>query len=48
MEDQTMDEAAVTMHEVFLSLQRAGFTEKQAFELVLRQFEAAAYTTESS
>jgi len=31
----TLDDAAVMMHELFLSLQKAGFTEIQALRLVL-------------
>lgn len=34
MEDQTLDEAAVVHHEIFLSHVRAGFTETQALELL--------------
>lgn len=31
----TLDDAAVMMHELFLSLQKAGFSETQALRLVL-------------
>jgi hypothetical protein len=34
MQIQTMQEAAMLMHEFFLSLQQAGFTEGQAMGLV--------------
>lgn len=41
----TMDEAAIALHELFLSLQRAGFTEQQALYLV-RQTLAQSRTPE--
>lgn len=31
----TMDETAIAMHELYESLQRAGFTKREAFQIVL-------------
>ncbi len=33
-EAQSLDESSVALHEVFLSYQRAGFTRREALELV--------------
>jgi hypothetical protein len=37
----SLDEAAIAVHEVFLSYMRAGFTRKEALELVMQQLTAA-------
>lgn len=39
-----LDASAITMHEVYASLVRAGFTEDQAFQLICIQWEAMVGT----
>ena len=36
----SLDSAAVALHEVFMAFARAGFSEEQAFRLVLEQWKA--------
>lgn len=35
----SLDEAAISLHEMYASLVRAGFTEEQAFQLILIQWQ---------
>jgi hypothetical protein len=34
MSDLTLDETSIHIHELYMSFQRAGFTEEQAFDLI--------------
>ena len=36
MEDLTMKETAIGLHELYTNLQEAGFTKKEALEIIMR------------
>lgn len=36
---ESLDSSAITLHEVYASLVRAGFTEDQAFQLIMIQWQ---------
>lgn len=44
----SMDESAVALHETFLSMQRAGFTEDQAMQLIQEVLKGALSNAEDT